>query len=451
MNLTLQNIDPVNAELTAVIEPADYEEKVKKAVKEYCKKVRMPGFRPGMVPQGLVKKQFGTGILAEELNKVLQESMYKYIQDNKVNMLGEPISSEENNNIELVEGGTFTFKFELALAPQMDVTLTDKDKIEYYTVKVEDKAVDQQVDMYRQRGGHYDQVDEYQAGDMVKGTFTQLDEQGAVVEGGLTAEGAVMLPNYMKDDSQKAKFNGTKKGDVITFNPSVAYKDNEAELTSLLKVKKEEVGNYKNDFNYEITEITRFMPGPLDEDLFETVYPGQEIKTEEAFKAKIREGLAAQYEKDSDYRFLLDVRNYLTKKVGKLEFPEEKLKTMMLKNAEGDQEKVDKNFEKSLEELTWHLMKEQLVEQFDIKIDDKDITEMAKEVTRMQFAQYGMINIPDEYLEGSVKEMMKKRETVDNLIDRAIELKLGAKIKETVALKKKSVTPEAFNKLFEQK
>jgi len=448
MDIRLQNIDKVNAELTAVIEPADYEEKVKKAVKEYCKKVRMPGFRPGMVPQALVKKQFGTGILAEELNKVLQEAMYKYIQENKVNMLGEPISSEENNSIELVEGGTFTFKFDIALAPEMDVTLSGDDKIEYYNVKVDDKVIDQQIDMYRQRGGHYDQVEDYQAGDMVKGTFTQLDDNGAVLEGGLTAEGAVMLPNYMKDDAQKAKFEGAKKGDVVTFNPSVAYNNSESELTSLLKIKKEEVDNYKGDFNYEITEITRFAPGPMDEALFEAVYPGQEIKTEEAFKAKVREGLEQQYEKDSDYKFLLDVRKYLTEKVGKLEFPEEKLRTMMLKNADGDQEKVDKNFDKSLEELTWHLMKEQLVEKFEIKIEDKDVTDMAKEVTRMQFAQYGMINIPEEYLEGSVKEMLKKRETVDNLIDRAIELKLGAKIKETVSLKKKSVTVEQFNKLF---
>lgn len=448
MNITLQNIDNVNAEMTVVIEPADYEEKVKKAIKDYSKKVRMPGFRPGMVPQGLVKKQFGTGILAEELNKILQDNLYKYIQENKVNMLGEPISSEENEKIEMVEGNTFTFKFDIALAPEFEVKLTKKNKIDFYNVKVEDKTIDSQVEMYRQRGGHYDKVDDYQEGDMVKGTFTELDADGNVVDGGLVATESVMLPAYMKDEAHKALFGGKKVGDVVKMNPSVAYKDSEAELTSLLKIKKEDVANYKGDFNFEITEITRYVAGPLDEALFETVYPGQGIKTEEEFKQKVREGVEEQYAKDSDYKFLLDARKYITEKVGKLEFPEEKLRKIMLHNAEGDQAKVDANFEKSLDELEWHLIKEKLVEQYEIKIDDNDVKEMAKEVTRMQFAQYGMLNIPEEYLESSVAEMLKKRETVDNLIDRAIDMKLGAQLKTVVALNEKEVSVEEFNKLF---
>lgn len=448
MNITLQNIDNVNAEMTVVIEPADYEEKVKKAIKDYSKKVRMPGFRPGMVPQGLVKKQFGTGILAEELNKILQDNLYKYIQENKVNMLGEPISSEENEKIEMVEGNTFTFMFDIALAPEFEVKLTKKNKIDFYNVKVEDKTIDSQVEMYRQRGGHYDKVDDYQEGDMVKGTFTELDADGNVVDGGLVATESVMLPAYMKDEAHKALFGGKKVGDVVKMNPSVAYKDSEAELTSLLKIKKEDVANYKGDFNFEITEITRYVAGPLDEALFETVYPGQGIKTEEEFKQKVREGVEEQYAKDSDYKFLLDARKYITEKVGKLEFPEEKLRKIMLHNAEGDQAKVDANFEKSLDELEWHLIKEKLVEQYEIKIDYNDVKEMAKEVTRMQFAQYGMLNIPEEYLESSVAEMLKKRETVDNLIDRAIDMKLGAQLKTVVALNEKEVSVEEFNKLF---
>lgn len=448
MNITLQNIDNVNAEMTVVIEPADYEEKVKKAIKDYSKKVRMPGFRPGMVPQGLVKKQFGTGILAEELNKILQDNLYKYIQENKVNMLGEPISSEENEKIEMVEGNTFTFKFDIALAPEFEVKLTKKNKIDFYNVKVEDKTIDSQVEMYRQRGGHYDKVDDYQEGDMVKGTFTELDADGNVVDGGLVATESVMLPAYMKDEAHKALFGGKKVGDVVKMNPSLAYKDSEAELISLLKIKKEDVANYKGDFNFEITEITRYVAGPLDEALFETVYPGQGIKTEEEFKQKVREGVEEQYAKDSDYKFLLDARKYITEKVGKLEFPEEKLRKIMLHNAEGDQAKVDANFEKSLDELEWHLIKEKLVEQYEIKIDYNDVKEMAKEVTRMQFAQYGMLNIPEEYLESSVAEMLKKRETVDNLIDRAIDMKLGAQLKTVVALNEKEVSVEEFNKLF---
>ena len=444
MNISVENIDKVNAVITAVVEPADYTEKYEKALKDAKKKMNMPGFRPGMVPVGLIKKQFGVSILAEEVNKILQDGLFGYIRENKINMLGEPLPTEENNNVELKEGESFTFKFDLAIAPEFEVSLTKKDKIDYYNVDVTDQMVANQVDMYRQRGGKYEKVDSYEDNDMIKGVITELD-----VENPVTAENVVMLPKYFKDDDQKKLFDGVKTNDIVTFNPSVAYNNNEAELTSLLKVEKEDALNHKGEFNFQITEITRFVPGPLDQELFDTVFPGGEVKTEADFRAKVKELIADQFKKDSDYKFLLDVRKHVTKKVGKLEFPEEKLKKILLANT-GDQAKVDAQFEKSIEELTWHLIKEKLVEQNEVKVDDEDVKNMAKEVTRMQFAQYGMLNIPDEYLENSVKEMLKKRETVDNLIDRCIEVKLGAAIKEKVTLKESSVTAEYFNKMFEQ-
>jgi trigger factor len=443
MNISVENIDKVNAVITAVVEPADYTEKYEKAIKDAKKKMNMPGFRPGMVPVGLIKKQFGVGILAEEVNKVLQEGLFGYIRENKINMLGEPLPTEDNNNVELKEGESFTFKFDLAIAPEFEVSLSKKDKISYYNVDVTDQMVENQVDMYRQRGGNYEKVDSYEDNDMVKGTITELD-----VENPVSAENVVMLPKYFKNEDQKKFFDGVKVNDIITFNPSVAYDNNEAELTSLLKVEKEDALNHKGEFNFQITEITRFVPGPFNQELFDTVFPGGDVKTEEEFRARVKALIEDQFKKDSDYKFILDVRKYVTEKVGKLEFPEDKLKKILLANV-GDQEKVDAQFEKSIEELTWHLIKEKLVEMNEIKVDDEDVKNMAKEVTRMQFAQYGMLNIPEEYLENSVKEMLKKRETVDNLIDRCIEVKLGAAIKEKVTLKESTVSTEEFNKMFE--
>lgn len=444
MNISLENIDKVNAVMTAVVEPADYTEKYEKAIKDAKKKMNMPGFRPGMVPVGLIKKQFGESILAEEVNKILQDGLFGYIRDNKVQMLGEPLPTEDNNKVVLKEGESFTFKFDLAIAPEFEVSLTKKDKVDYYNVEVTDQMVENQVDMYRQRGGKYEKVDSYEDNDMIKGVITELD-----VEAPVTAENVVMLPKYFKNDDQKKLFDGVKTNDIVTFNPSVAYDNNEAELTSLLKVEKADALNHKGEFNFQITEITRFVPGPFNQELFDTVFPGGEVKTEDEFRAKVKELIAGQFKKDSDYKFLLDVRKYVTEKVGKLEFPEEKLKKILLANT-GDQAKVDAQFEKSIEELTWHLIKEQLVEQNKIEVNDEDVKEMAKEVTRMQFAQYGMLNIPDEYLENSVKEMLKKRETVDNLIDRCIEVKLGVALKEKVTLNEKTVSAEDFNKSFEQ-
>lgn len=443
MNITLENIDKVNAVITAVVEPSDYTEKYNKALKDAKKKVNMPGFRPGMVPMGLVKKQFGISILADEVNKILQEALFGYIRDNKVNMLGEPLPTDDNNNVELKEGESFTFKFDLAIAPEFEVSLSKDDKINYYNVEVSDEMVETQIDMYRQRGGKYDKVESYEDNDMVKGVITELN-----VENPVSAENAVLLPKYFKNEDQKKLFEGAKTNDVVTFNPSVAYDNNEAELTSLLKIEKGDALNHKGEFNFQITEITRFVPGPFNQELFDTVFPGGEVKTEEEFRSRVKGLIAEQFAKDSNYKFVLDVRKYVTDKVGKLEFPEDKLKKILLANAGGDQQKVDAQYERSIEELTWHLIKEKLVEAYQIKVEDEDVKNMAKEVTRMQFAQYGMLNIPEEYLENAVKEMFKKRETIDNLIDRCIEIKLGSAIKEAVTVEESTVSAEEFNKMF---
>ena len=448
MNISLQNIDKVNAQITAVVEPADYQEKVANAIKEFRKKANMPGFRRGMVPVGLIKKQFGKSILADELNRILQDSLFGYIRDNKINMLGEPLPCEVNNEVDFVDGHSFTFMFDIALAPEFNVELSKDDKIAHYNIEVADDMVNRQVEIYRQRGGKYDKVESYQDNDMIKGIITELDENGNAKEEGITAENVVMLPKYFKNDDQKALFNDAKVGDIIKFNPSVAYDNNANEISYILNVKSEEVENYKGDFNFQISEITRFVPGPLDQELFDAVYPGGEVKSEEDFKNKIKSTIAEQFAKDSDFKFLIDLRKHVEEKVGKLEFPDAFLKRIMMASAK-DEKKVEENYDKSIEELTWHLIKEKLVEMTGVKVDDNDVKEMAKDVTRMQFAQYGMLNVPEEYLENSVKEMMKKRETVDNLIDRCIEMKLGAALKDMVTLEETNISAEDFNKMFE--
>ena len=450
MNITFQTSDKLNGQITAVVEPADYQENLAKSIKDYSKRVNLPGFRPGKVPAGLIKKQFGQSLLAEEVNKLLQEKLYDYIRDEKINMLGEPLPVVDNNKNTFMDGDTFTFTFDIAIAPEIKVSLTKKDKVDYYNVVVSDEMVQNQVQMYRQRGGSYEKVESYEENDMIKGVITELDEKGNALEGGVTAEGVVMLPKYFRgDDEQKKLFEGAKVNDVIRFNPAKAYDNSEAELASLLKVEKEKALEHKGDFNFQITGITRYMPGPLNQELFDQVFPKGTVTTAEEFAAKIKEQIENQFKKDADYRFLLDLRKHVTEKVGKLEFPDEKLKRIMLANAKGDEKKVEDNYDKSVEELTWHLIKEQLVEMTGVKVEDNDVLEMAKEVTRMQFAQYGMLNIPDEYIDNSVKEMLKKRETVDNLIDRCVEVKLGTALKEKITLNEKSVTAEEFNKLFE--
>ena len=449
MNISLQNVDKVSAVLTVAIEKADYQERVDKTLKNYRQKANIPGFRKGMVPMSLVKKQFGKAVLAEEIDKFLQEKVYEYLRENKVDMLGQPLPSEDMEAIDY-DQDNFTFKFDIALAPEFKAEISSDDKIDYYTIQVSDELVDQQVKMYTQRGASHEKVEEYQDNDMIKGLIAELDEAGNVKEDGVKVEDAVMMPQYMKNEDQKALFNGAKTNSVIVFNPFTAYDGNEAELSSLLKISKEEVANAKGNFSFQINEIVRMIPAPLDEKLFDQVFEPGTVKNEEEFVAKIKEGIAKQFENDSDYKFLVDVRDYLVKKIGKLEFPDALLKKIMLaNNIEKGEAFVSENYDKSIEELTWHLVKEQLVKANDIKVEQADITNMAKEVTRVQFAQYGMMNVPEDILDNYAKEMLKKKESVENLVNRAVESKLSAALKAKATLNEKKISMEEFNKMFE--
>ena len=434
--------------LTVQIEKADYQEKVEKALKTLRQKVNMPGFRKGMVPAGLIKKQYGVSVLAEEIDKLLQEKVFEYIRENKVNMLGTPLPKENQVNFETEEN--FEFSFDIALAPEFNVELSANDSVDYYDINVTDEMVDQQVKMYTQRTAKYEKVEDYQDNDMLKGLLAELDENGNTKEGGVQVEGAVMMPVYMKNDEQKAIFNGAKTNTVLVFNPSVAFDNNEAELASLLKLKKEEVADHKGNFSFQIEEITRMIPGELTQELFDQVLGEGKAHSEEEFRAQIKETIAKQFEADSDYKFLIDVRTYLTNKIGKLEFPDALLKRIMLdNNKEKGEEFVAENYEKSLEELTWHLIKEKLVAANDIKVEQGDLTNMAKEATRAQFAQYGMINVPEELLENYSKEMLKKQESVEALLNRVVESKLSETLKGQVTLNHKAVSAEEFNQMFQ--
>lgn len=448
MKISFENPDKVNGLLTLTVETADFQDRVEKTLKNYRKKANVPGFRPGMVPMGMIKKQFGEAVKAEEINKLIGEEIYKYINDNKIKMLGEPLASETQEPVDLSKDAPYEFKFDIAVAPEFKVSLTGRDKIDYYTIKVDDELVNRQIDMFASRAGHYDKVEEYQANDMLKGDLRELDENGNTKEDGITVEAAVLMPEYIKAEDQKKLFENAKLGDIITFNPKKAYPESDVEVSSLLKVTKEEAANITADFSYQITEISRFVKAEINQELFDSVYGKDEVKDEESFRKKIAEGLSAQLVNDGDYKFLVDLRKHLEDKVGALTFPDALLKRIMLNNNKERGEKfVEENYEQSIKELTWHLIREQLVEANGIKIDDNDIRETAKEAARAQFAQYGMTNIPEEYIDNYANDMMKKKEYVDSLVDRSIDRKLTATLKNVVKLVQKEATLDEFNEM----
>ena len=451
MNVSFQNIDKVSALLTVKLEKADYQEKVDKSLKTFRQKAQIPGFRKGMVPMSLVKKMYGKSVVAEEVNKLLSEKVYDYIKSNNINMLGEPMPNEEKQQvIDFDTMDDFEFVFDIALAPEFKAEVSSSDKVDYYTIEVTDAMVDNQVKAYTQRNGKYEQVAAYEDNDMLKGLIAELDENGNTKEGGIQVEGAVLMPSYMKNDEQKAIFANAKVNDVLGFNPNTAYDGHAAEIASLLKIEKEAAAEVKSDFSFQVEEITRFVSGELNQEIFDQVFGEGVVKTEEEFRAKIKESIAEQLVADSDYKFLIDARKMLMEKVGKLEFPDALLKrVMLLNNREKGEEFVAENYDKSIEELTWHLIKEQLVKDNEIKVEQEDVIKMAKEATKGQFAQYGMMTVPEDILENYAQEMLKKKENVDGLVGRVVEAKLATALKAKVTLNNKTVPMEEFNKMFE--
>ncbi len=451
MDVSVQNIDKASALLTVTLEKTDYQEKVDKALRHLRQKVQLPGFRPGMVPMGLVKKKYGKSVAEEEVNKLVSESVNKHIADNHLNILGEPLLHDDKiPEFDYETAEQVTYQFDIALEPELKVEVSPDDKVDFYTVEVTDDMVEDQVKVYTQRNGSYQPVESYADNDLVKGTLVELADGGDPKEGGIRVEGAVMMPAYMKDDAQKGLFASAGKGDTIVFNPSVAWEGNATELASLLKIDKAAAEQMKSDFSYQVEEITRYVPGELNQEIFDQVFGKDSVKTAEEFRARVKSGIAARYMADSDYKFLKDMRTLLMEKAGKPEYADGLLKRIMRRNNPDKEESyVEENYAKSVDELTWHLIKERLVRANGVKVEQEDITAMAKEATRAQFAQYGMMNVPDNLLDQYAGKMMEKKESVEGLIDRVIDNKLVVTLKPQVTLVPKTLPMEEFNKLFQ--
>lgn len=451
MNVSLQNIDKVSALLTVKIEKADYQENVNKALKDLRKNAQVPGFRKGMVPAGMLNKMYGKSMVAEEVNKLLSEKIYAYIKDNDLNILGEPLPNENSAPVDFDTMEDFEFTFDLGLAPEIKAAISKDVKVDYYTIDVTDEMVAEQVATHTQRTGKYDKVEAYQDKDMLKGAIAEVNDKGNIKRTGIKADEVVMMPAYIKDEAQKALFSESKVKDNIVFNPFLAYEGNEAELASLLKIEKEQVKELEGvEFKFQVDEITRFVPGELNQELFDQVYGEGTVKSEEEFKARVKEEIAKQFVMDSNYRFLLDLRETMVKNEGELQFPDALLKRiMLLNNKDKGEEFIEENYDKSIQELVWHLIQEKLVKEFEVKVEEVDVKNMAAAATRAQFAQYGMTQVPEELLENYIQEMMKNRQTVDNLVNRVVETKLAEAVKDKVTLDSKTVSVEEFNKLFQ--
>ncbi|GHT77017.1 trigger factor [Bacteroidia bacterium] len=441
MNVTLKNIDPVNAELTIAIGKDDYQPQVEKALNKLRKDLVIDGFRKGNAPKGRIQALYGKSVLVDEINQLVSEKLYAYIKDNQLNVLGEPLPGEkEQFPLDFDKQEDYEFTFDLALSPDMNVSLTKKDELPYYTIAVTDEMIDRQVNSFKANQGTYEQAGAAEERDMVKG----------VLKGSVENDSAVLMPMYIKNAEENAKFIGAKVGDVITFNPYKAYEGHEAELASFLKVAKEDVKKHTDDFTFTINEITRYKEAEVNQELFDKIYEPGTVTSEEAFRAKIKEMIEQQLLPESDYKFIIDVKQLLEEKAKDIQFPDAFLKRWLLASDEKrTPESIEEDYPKILADLKFHLIKEEIVKQKEIKVETDEIKQAAFNATRAQFAQYGMNNIPDNLLENYAQEMLKKEATVRNLIDRVIEDKIIAVLKEEITLQPKEVSMEEFQAFFQ--
>ena len=454
MNISFENPDKINGVLKITIEKDDYQGEVDKTLKNYRKQANIPGFRQGQAPIGMIKRQFGMQVKMDVINKILGDKLNGYIIDNKIAMLGTPLPNEAQVEQDLEKDGPFEFIFDIAVAPEINIEINGNDEIDHYSIEVDDKLVDQQVDMFRSRAGHYDKVEEYDAAqnDMLKGDLRELDADGNAKEDGIVVEQAVLMPEYIKVEDQKSLFDGAKLGSVITFNPKKAYPESNAEIKSLLKISDEQAESLTSDFTFLVTEISRFVKAEVNQELFDQVFGEGNVNDEADFRQKVAESIKTQFSNDEEFKFMLDIRKYAEDKVGEVAFPDELLKRVMKSNNQDKDDKfIEDNYAASIKALKWNLIKNELMEANELKVEKEDVVKVVKDIARMQFAQYGMSNVPEEYLDNYVDKIMKEEKNLESYIERASDIKLAAALKKVVKLNEKTVSLDEFNKIMSEK
>lgn len=445
MNITRENIDSVNAVIKLTIEKSDYEKPVSDALKDYRQKASVPGFRPGKVPAGLIQKKFGKAILLDEINKSLSHNLSKYLLEEKLNILGEPLPNEEQQkNIDWDNDETFEFAFDIALAPEVNVSLDSETPFEYYTIAVSEEMIDKQVEMAASQLGQNVPDETIVENSSVRGDFIQLDENGEELENGIQPKGVLLAVDMMKDEEIKAAFIGKQKGDVLTFDPVKAF-DNRHEVGHMLNISHEAAHDLNSEFRFTVTEILRFEKAELNEDLFKKLYGEEtEVKTMEDFRNKIKEEIAANLVYSSDHKFAQDTRDLLIEK-SNLQLPEAFLKRwLMAVNKNLTEEQIDNEFDWFIKDLQWQLIKDSIIRENELTVTPEETQDFAKQLARAQYQQYGIYDIPEEQLESFAKIILEKPEEGERIYKKLFEDKVIAVVKNKAKIVTKEVTQDEF-------
>lgn len=451
MNISRTNIDELNAVIRLSIEKGDYEATVNETLKDYRKKANMPGFRKGMVPAGLIKKMYGKAVLAEEINKILSRELSRYISEEKLQILGEPLPNEtEQKPVDFDHDETFEFVFDLGFSPAIDIDFKKVGKLPFYEIIVDEEMINNQVEAFQNRFGTYVDAETSGEKDNLIGSLKQLDAGGAVIEGGIQVEEAQVSIQMVKAKKSKSVLLGKKAGDTLIFNPKTAF-DNNHYLKQVLKIDDAQAEDLSSDFQLTVSKVNTFVPAELNEEMFRKSLGGTtDVTTVEQFREKIAEDLKANLGYSSDYRFLIDTKEALTNYVG-MKLPKEFLKRWLVYSNENiTREQVDEEFDHFVKDLEWTLIKSRLAKDNNLQVSEADVVALAKETALMQFRQYGMFNVPDEYLDNYAKSILKNEEERHRLVEKKSESMVLDFIRTNAEIDLKSVTQKAFDDLFEK-
>ncbi len=446
MEVVLNQIDELNATLTVNVADSDIEERVEKTLKDYRRKANVPGFRPGNVPFGLIKKMYGQAVRVEELNKTVSNAINDYIVENKLNVIGDPLPNESQKQIDL-ENKEFSFVFDIALAPEFEVKLSKKDKLTKYVITVDDEMVNSEIERYKQRMGEVADIKKSTEKSILKVDMIELTENGEVKENGLELVDSSISVNVIKDEKIKKELVGIEADTIKDIDIKLAY-PNETELSSLLGIAKEELENTSNLFRITVKLVREYKAGELNQKLFDAVYGENEVKSEEEFVERVKEDLIDTHSRDTNYKLSLDAKDKVVKKT-EVALPEAFLERWIkASNQELKEEELKNEFPRFLEHLKWTLIKTNIAKANKLKVNNEDLLEVAKERIRAQVAQYGIMSIPEEFLEKHAKESLEDKELVNKLYEQALEEKVIDYIKEAVKVEDKEISLEEFYKLF---
>ena len=449
MNITRENIDDLNAVLKINIVKTDYEDKVENVLKDYRKKANIKGFRPGMVPIGLVKKMYGRAVQIDEINKLVTENIQKYLTEEKIEILGDPLpKADEQEKIDFDTQEDFTFSFELGLAPVIELKLTKKNKVNQHEIIIDGKMKSDYLENYTRRYGELRKADLTEDKDVIKGKIEAIDNNGNVIPEGPSVDDTSLGIDIIKDKKIKKQFIGKSQNDIIDFDLKKAY-PNDTEIAGILHKKKEDVAELEGNFRFTINEISRFHPAELGKDLFDRIYGEGVVNSEEEFMKKIEVEISINLKRESDFKLMMDIKNLAIEKTD-FQLPEEFLKRWLLKvNEKTTREQIEKEFDSFRKDLKWQLIRNKVALDNEVKISEEELLKEAENITRHQFQKYGLFYATDEQISNYAKETLKREDDAKRISDKILEEKVILVIKELVKLENKSVTVEEFNKLFE--